>query len=178
MHPRAAACNRQFHVPSGTRSGHRCKGGDVADPVVEIREPGKSAVRVTVSGSVEIGRECDGVNVADPKVSRRHVLLTVRDGTVTATDLGSANGSFLGGARLAHEQAIEAGTVLRIGDTEIEVLAPVAAAQPEIMADDGPLPGLPDVVTEPRAELRTRQAITGDAFFVRVAPEPRARRQP
>ena len=45
------------------------------DPVVEIREPGTDPVRVTISGTVEVGRECAGVILTDAKVSRHHLSL-------------------------------------------------------------------------------------------------------
>ncbi|MEX1008147.1 MAG: ABC transporter transmembrane domain-containing protein [Acidimicrobiia bacterium] len=141
----------------------------MADPVVEIREPGKRAVRVTVAESIEIGRECDGVILTDTKVSRRHLSLTTRDGGVVATDLGSANGTFLGDVRLVHPQPVGVGAVVRIGDTEIEVLAPVELeseleSQPE---PPQPAPVPPAAVAEPRGELRALEAITGDGCVVR-----------
>src|SRR5262245_33013733 len=114
----------------------------MADAVVEIREPGKGPVRVEVREAIEVGRECDGVNLTDPKVSRRHVSISVRDGSVVVEDLGSSNGTFVGGARLDTAVALHAGSVVRIGDTEIEIVAvrsaPPATTPPESAPHEPP----------------------------------------
>ncbi len=69
------------------------------------------------SGSVDIGRaeSCD-ICIEHSSISRRHARLTVAD-RVTIRDLGSANGTKVGDARLARdeERTVGAGDVLRIG---------------------------------------------------------------
>lgn len=64
------------------------------------------------AGESFVGRE-DGLAVSlagESTVSRRHAALQVDGPTVTVTDLGSTNGTFVNGARL------QAATILRIGD--------------------------------------------------------------
>jgi ABC-type multidrug transport system ATPase subunit len=50
-----------------------------------------------------------------PHVSRRHALLTVRDGTVALSDLGSSNGTFVNGQRISRPTPLKAGDRIDIG---------------------------------------------------------------
>ncbi|HZO14016.1 MAG TPA: sigma 54-interacting transcriptional regulator [Polyangiaceae bacterium] len=50
----------------------------------------------------------------DPKISRRHLALECRRGTVTVTDLQSRNGSYKNGERLVEER-LQPGDVLTLG---------------------------------------------------------------
>src|SRR5688500_14583912 len=63
-----------------------------------------------------VGRspECD-VQVDDEHVSRRHVRVAVVDGQWTVTDLQSANGLFLNGARVAGAAVDSGGVTVRLG---------------------------------------------------------------
>jgi hypothetical protein len=47
-------------------------------------------------GGLTIGREpgAGGVVLNDPRVSKRHLLIGIRDGAVVASDAGSTNGTF------------------------------------------------------------------------------------
>jgi class 3 adenylate cyclase len=77
---------------------------------------------------IELGRECDGLLLDDVECSRRHVSLMPRNGSVIVEDLGSTNGTFVDGARLSIPKEIGAGTVIRAGETTIEVLADTGSA--------------------------------------------------
>ena len=48
-----------------------------------------------------IGREGCDITLADPDVSRRHARVTPRGDTVVVEDLGSTNGTFVNGERIA-----------------------------------------------------------------------------
>jgi DNA-binding NtrC family response regulator len=63
----------------------------------------------------------------DRRVSRRHAALELNEGHLRFVDLGSTNGSFVGGARIV-EALLEGGETLRIGDSTVHVQAVVAAA--------------------------------------------------
>ena len=85
------------------------------------------------SRNVEIGREVErGVRADSPLVSRRHALLTRRDDGWWIQDLGSANGTFVNGERVAR-QAIKAGDLIHIADIAYrfdgEALQPVPGEQ-------------------------------------------------
>ncbi len=76
-------------------------------------------------GSAVIGRDpgCE-VRLSDSLVSRRHARLAITD-VAEIVDLGSANGTQLGGAVVARA-ALRGGDVVRVGDTELTVrVAPV-----------------------------------------------------
>ena len=61
--------------------------------IIEIREPGRPARRVTLDRAMEVGRECDGVELADAGVSRRHLRLVPSPFALSVVDLGSRNGT-------------------------------------------------------------------------------------
>jgi len=98
-----------------------------AGPVVVVREPGRTALRLVVGDAIEIGRDCTGLLLTDPQISRRHLKLRVEAGRVLVTDLGSTNGSILDGRALTGTMTLEHGSTVRIGDTTLELLdAPVS----------------------------------------------------
>jgi hypothetical protein len=90
--------------------------------VLEVKEPGRPARRVPVSGApIGIGRasECELV-LRDSRASRRHARLTARDGVLVLTDLGSTNGTRVNGRRVT-EVALGAGDRIEIGETRLVV---------------------------------------------------------
>lgn len=99
------------------------------DVVIEVREPGRAARRIPVSGApIRIGRapECELV-LKDSRVSRRHARLHARDGVLVLTDLGSSNGTRVNGHRVT-ELVLGAGDRIQIGDTNMVVEAAPAEA--------------------------------------------------
>ncbi|MBU2665991.1 FHA domain-containing protein [Actinoplanes bogorensis] len=73
---------------------------------------------------VLLGREpeCD-VRVADERrrVSRRHCRIVIRAAHVTVRDLGSRNGTYVNGIRIAGERALHDGDELRVGGVVVRV---------------------------------------------------------
>lgn len=91
---------------------------------LSIVEPGRPARTLVADGrAVLIGRgsEC-GIVLADQRASREHARLQARDGVLVLTDLGSTNGTWLHGSRVA-EAAIGVGDRIAIGESTITVLA-------------------------------------------------------
>ena len=76
---------------------------------------------VRLDADVAFGRaaENDVVLEGDPYASSRHSAVLVRDGARIVRDLGSTNGTFVGGAPLAGEHVLRTGDELRIGETEL-----------------------------------------------------------
>ena len=91
---------------------------------LSIVEPGHPARTLVADGrAVLIGRggEC-GIVLADQRASREHARLQARDGVLVLTDLGSTNGTWLHGGRVA-EAAIGVGDRIAIGESTITVVA-------------------------------------------------------
>jgi DNA-binding NtrC family response regulator len=84
--------------------------------VVAGRDEGRE---VALDGDVEVGSDpaCDLV-LSDPSVSRRHASFSSAGGRILVKDLGSRNGTFLGGARLAQAE-VPLGAVLSIGNSAL-----------------------------------------------------------
>lgn len=97
---------------------------DAPEIVIEVREPGRSARRVAMTGApMRIGRapECELV-LRDSRVSRRHARLHARGGVLVLTDLGSTNGTRVNGHRVT-EVVLGQGDRIEVGDTSIVVQA-------------------------------------------------------
>jgi hypothetical protein len=87
---------------------------------------------------ITIGREPgNDIVVNDPEVSRRHFSLTWDGRRYIIQDLGTANGTFVNGARLTATQALQSGDVIGLGATmalTFQTIAPAAAADTAIRA--------------------------------------------
>ena len=83
-----------------------------------IYPPG-TLVRLDEDVAFGRGAENDVVLEGDPYASSRHSAVLVRNGTRVVRDLGSTNGTFVGGAPLAGEHVLRTGDELRIGETEL-----------------------------------------------------------
>jgi pSer/pThr/pTyr-binding forkhead associated (FHA) protein len=113
---------------------------------------------------VNIGRgEYNDVVIADPSVSTMHAKLQRRDAIWILTDLGSTNGTFVEGERLAGEAPLSPGTTLKFGDVSAlfepldESLPPPRPARTEMMPRLEPEPAkakapAPVPPTEPPAQ--------------------------
>jgi S1-C subfamily serine protease len=127
-----------------------------------IRSGPASGTSHELAETLVLGRD-DGCDVVldDEKASRRHARLSVgQDGTVTAEDLGSTNGTYVRGELISGPVTLRPGDSLTIGDTvlgldggEATVVAP--SAPPSAPAER------PSVVErrELRRSLRRSQVI-------------------
>ncbi len=107
-----------------------------------------------------VGREegCELVLPSD-QISRRHAAFErLPDGRYSLTDLGSANGTFVGGQRIAGSVVLEGGEELRFGD----IVVAVARTEAELAAA-AVVVAPPTVVPEPAAALtpQPRPGLTG-----------------
>jgi class 3 adenylate cyclase len=92
------------------------------DPIVVVLQPGRQALYLVLREPLVLGRECDGLELADVQVSRRHLELRSEGGAVTATDLGSTNGTFLDGVRVDVPIVLAPGETLVVGETVVRVV--------------------------------------------------------
>jgi DNA-binding NtrC family response regulator len=123
-----------------TRAGHTevkttAGLGEAAPPArLRIRERGRERCLVMPAGGLTVGKAADSdVVLGDPFVSARHLRIEARAGRWHLADLGSTNGTLLGGARVERAE-LPFGLPLRLGDVEL-VLEPPAvsdAARPSV----------------------------------------------
>jgi pSer/pThr/pTyr-binding forkhead associated (FHA) protein len=78
--------------------------------------------RFPVSGPMEVGREGSGIQLSDANTSRRHASFAPGVTGITVTDLGSTNGTFVNGQKIATAEA-RPGDVVTIGGTRFRVEA-------------------------------------------------------
>jgi hypothetical protein len=80
-------------------------------------------------GEVLIGRGTEADLALDERAaSRRHATLTVAEGQVTITDLGSMNGTYVNGERLEGQRQLLAGDTITIGAAMMILYLPPGAA--------------------------------------------------
>jgi DNA-binding NtrC family response regulator len=100
------------------------RAGGVAGPIAAklvVVAGADEGAEVPLEDAVEIGTDGScGLVLSDPAVSRRHVSVRWVGARLVVKDLGSRNGTFLGGARLA-EADVPLGAVLLVGNTSIAV---------------------------------------------------------
>jgi hypothetical protein len=98
---------------------------------IEIRRTnGGVQQRELAPGKYVIGREAGDIVLSDPGVSTRHAALTVTEGGVTLTDLGSTNGTFVGANRLTAPHLLLADQPVRLGGASITLRAAGSAVAP------------------------------------------------
>ncbi|MEE9422432.1 MAG: adenylate/guanylate cyclase domain-containing protein [Gammaproteobacteria bacterium] len=90
-------------------------------PVIVIREPGRTALYLLLVDPIFVGRDGSGVLVDDPQVSRQHLELRPVKGGVEVRDCGGTHGTTIDGVRLSDVTALKAGSLVRLGNTTIEL---------------------------------------------------------
>ena len=107
--------------------------------------PTPGAAYALEGDQLNIGRDSTNeIAINDAEVSRRHARLTFQGGKFVLEDLGSTNGTFVNGQRLAGPRVLKAGEVVSFGeqivlvfeastfDPAATVASPRAAAVPSI----------------------------------------------
>ena len=69
-----------------------------------------------------LGRDlANDISISDPEVYRRHARFLMQEDNVIIEDLGSTNGTFLNGQRIASPQQLRAGDVITLGENIVMV---------------------------------------------------------
>jgi len=88
-----------------------------------VTEGSLAGTRVALTGKpILIGRANDSTLVlTDDYASTRHARISENNGVWYLEDLGSTNGTYVGQAKVAEPTPLEAGAVIRIGRTAMEL---------------------------------------------------------
>ena len=119
--------------------------------------PTPGAAYTLEGDQITIGRDStNGIAINDAEISRRHARLTFQGGKYILEDLGSTNGTFVNGQRLAGPRVLKPGEVISFGeqivlvfeatnfDAGATVVSPrVAAAVPSVSRPVMPPPPPP-----------------------------------
>ena len=89
----------------------------VQSPALAIGSTLEVAARTRLGRGAENGVQLNG----DDFVSSRHAALEPRPDGLWVEDLGSTNGTFVNGARVSTARLLQAGDVVRIGQTDLRV---------------------------------------------------------
>lgn len=144
----------------------------MSHPVIVVKQEGRRPLYVEVREPLELGRECDGILLMDPQVSRRHVALSPRKDNVLVEDLGSTNGTFLDGTQITSAVVLVAGSVIRLGDTVVQLVTDRAPTGP---VEAAVAPGRVTVSGEGAAMSAVRAVPSGPAGLRETSIESVAR---
>jgi hypothetical protein len=87
-----------------------------------VREPGQERQKhfLLPGTRLVVGRsESAQIQLTETAASGKHSAFEVREAGVFVVDLGTANGTFMNGARVAEAARLESGDVVTIGQTHI-----------------------------------------------------------
>lgn len=136
-----------------------------------------------------IGRDStNDIVINDAEISRRHARLTFQGGKFVLEDLGSTNGTFVNGQRLAGPRVLKAGEVVSFGeqivlvyevssvDAGATMVSPRAAAVPSASRPATPppppveyagsIPASPAPLAEPAKKTNLTPFIIGGVVFL------------
>lgn len=131
--------------------------------VLEQTNPPPARQWTLTSDRLTIGRDpvCD-VAIDDPRVSRHHAELVHDDGGWALVDRGSANGTFLNGARVS-ATAVRPGDRIRVGDSEL-VLTGLQPDVTETHTTSMAQPAAPSVTYNVPSQHGTNWNVAGDQY--------------
>lgn len=114
-----------------------------------------------------VGRSSESdLQVEGESVSRKHARIVVRSGAVFAEDMGSRNGTFVNGRRIAERTQVSLGDAVQFGEARFELLAAAPAeARTVVMSRDA--------APKPSVEPPSRPAAAPPSEpIVERAPQP------
>jgi len=103
--------NQALHLPAGKRLSIAILEGPDAGSVYRIDKP-----RIT------IGRANADLTLNDSEASRQHAAIEIRDAFVTITDLGSTNGTLIGGEKIADPVELSDKSEFQVGTTTLMLI--------------------------------------------------------
>jgi uncharacterized membrane protein YdfJ with MMPL/SSD domain/pSer/pThr/pTyr-binding forkhead associated (FHA) protein len=112
------------------------------EPELHVVAGRSTGTKIRVSGgSVVIGRGASGPEAlsGDSELSREHAKVSRSNGNLTVEDLGSTNGTFVNGRRIAGPTAVNPGDTIWVGTNTVMVAGP-GVAEPEGAPAEPPPP--------------------------------------
>ncbi len=117
-------------------------------PRLIVRAGGRVIGEEELRDELSIGRgEDSDLRLLDPKVSRHHALIRREGRDFVLTDLGSANGTRVNGARITGPHVLKHGERITIGDAELTYREPGKPVQ-DTVTMEGVLPGAQEEAPE------------------------------
>ena len=112
--------NTSFGMPATPRPGASAAGGGTLANFL-VRSGGLKGTRLMVKTPIaNIGRaDYNDLVLPDESVSTAHAKLQRREGVWVLVDLGSTNGTYVDGERIAADTPIAPGTLVRFGDVQL-----------------------------------------------------------
>jgi ABC transport system ATP-binding/permease protein len=152
-------------------------------PFLIVRSGTRAGERIELTGELVVGREHADVTLEDEEVSRRHLAVRPHHDGVELEDLGSTNGTFVDGARLAAVVVVSESARVVLGESELEI--EVEVPEPELdpgatrLRERPPVPDATVMRPSPAAPPPPPDAtIAGAASPVPSPPPPAPRPAP
>jgi serine phosphatase RsbU (regulator of sigma subunit) len=125
---------------------------------VTVYSPLFSPFRQPLLGeAVSIGRASDcTIPIKDRYLSRKHAEIVAVSNGWMLKDLGSANGTYLNGSRVEHDEVLKTGDRIRLGDTEIVFETSGASTDRFIAVADAAGGGTSPTIAIPVGEISDR----------------------
>jgi hypothetical protein len=121
-----------------------------------------------------IGREGVAVTIEDSELSRRHAAVRPIPGGFQIEDLGSLNGTFVNGKRIAEPTQLDSGDSIKLGQSVLEIEAAPRSAP--TAASAVPAPPVP-AAAPASAPGPSSSGVPDDPFGTHAAPEGMGRRR-
>lgn len=124
---------------------------------VTVYSPLFSPFRQPLQGeAISIGRASDcTIPIKDRYLSRKHAEIVAVGSGWMLKDLGSANGTYLNGSRVEHDELLKTGDRIRLGDTEI-VFETSGASTDRFIAVADTMGGTSPTIAIPVGEISDR----------------------
>ena len=87
-----------------------------------VRSDSQVGTTISVANAVVLGRSPEAdVLLDDPYASMFHLRLTMEGDTMSLSDLGTTNGTYVNGRRVTNPVVLNAGDSVQVGKTIMEV---------------------------------------------------------
>lgn len=120
-----------------------------------------------------LGREpLNDIPLKDPEVSRRHARLTPQDDSFLIEDLGSTNGTFVNGRRVATPTLLKHGDVVDLGETVSLIFVAAGGSLPAVGVPEGQPANLAPTLLDVESPLARVTAVEEGVQTEVAAPLP------